>query len=66
MSLNMMIETEGRNYTASEYTAWLKDAASSSPAPSGSTPPVPTAQSSHASPNERRAARGYRLPERSQ
>jgi hypothetical protein len=26
MSLNMLIETEGRNYTASEYTAWLKDA----------------------------------------
>ena len=26
MSLNMLIETEGRNYTASEYTAWLQDA----------------------------------------
>jgi hypothetical protein len=26
MSLNMIIETEGRNCTASEYTAWLKDA----------------------------------------
>lgn len=26
MSLNMLIETEGRNYTAAEYTAWLKDA----------------------------------------
>jgi predicted O-methyltransferase YrrM len=26
MSLNMLIETEGRNYTASEYTAWLDDA----------------------------------------
>lgn len=26
MSLNMLIETEGRNYTASEYTAWLTDA----------------------------------------
>jgi SAM-dependent methyltransferase len=26
MSLNMLIETEGRNYTASEYTAWLKGA----------------------------------------
>jgi len=25
MSLNMLIETEGRNYTASEYTAWLDD-----------------------------------------
>ena len=22
----MLIETEGRNYTASEYTAWLTDA----------------------------------------
>jgi 3-hydroxy-5-methyl-1-naphthoate 3-O-methyltransferase len=26
MSLNMLIETEGRNYTACEYTAWLDDA----------------------------------------
>ncbi|MDT3687964.1 MAG: methyltransferase [Pseudorhodoplanes sp.] len=26
MSLNMLIETEGRNYTASEYTAWLAEA----------------------------------------
>jgi SAM-dependent methyltransferase len=26
MSLNMLIETEGRNYTAGEYTAWLDDA----------------------------------------
>ena len=26
MSLNMLIETEGRNYTASEYTTWLDDA----------------------------------------
>jgi hypothetical protein len=26
MSLNMLIEAEGRNYTASEYTDWLKDA----------------------------------------
>ncbi len=25
MSLNMLIETEGRNYTAAEYTAWLTD-----------------------------------------
>jgi SAM-dependent methyltransferase len=25
MSLNMLIETEGRNYTACEYTAWLDD-----------------------------------------
>ena len=23
MSLNMLIETEGRNYTAAEYGAWL-------------------------------------------
>jgi hypothetical protein len=26
MSLNMLIEAEGRNYTAKEYTAWLSDA----------------------------------------
>lgn len=26
MSLNMLIETEGRNYTAAEYAAWLRDA----------------------------------------
>jgi predicted O-methyltransferase YrrM len=26
MSLNMLIETEGRNYTAAEYTNWLQDA----------------------------------------
>jgi 3-hydroxy-5-methyl-1-naphthoate 3-O-methyltransferase len=26
MSLNMLIETEGRNYTAAEYTAWLHEA----------------------------------------
>lgn len=26
MSLNMLIETEGRNYTAAEYTSWLHDA----------------------------------------
>ena len=26
MSLNMLIETEGRNYTPAEYTAWLEDA----------------------------------------
>jgi predicted O-methyltransferase YrrM len=26
MSLNMLIETEGRNYTPTEYTAWLEDA----------------------------------------
>jgi predicted O-methyltransferase YrrM len=26
MSLNMLIETEGRNYTPAEYSAWLKDA----------------------------------------
>jgi hypothetical protein len=26
MSLNMLIEAEGRNYTAGEYTAWLRDA----------------------------------------
>jgi 3-hydroxy-5-methyl-1-naphthoate 3-O-methyltransferase len=26
MSLNMLIESEGRNYTASEYTAWLEGA----------------------------------------
>ncbi|HZD69691.1 MAG TPA: methyltransferase [Actinomycetes bacterium] len=26
MSLNMLVETEGRNYTASEYSAWLQDA----------------------------------------
>jgi predicted O-methyltransferase YrrM len=25
MSLNMLVETEGRNYTAAEYTTWLKD-----------------------------------------
>ncbi|MFC7619393.1 methyltransferase [Microlunatus sp. GCM10028923] len=25
MSLNMLIETEGRNYTSAEYTAWLRD-----------------------------------------
>jgi ubiquinone/menaquinone biosynthesis C-methylase UbiE len=25
MSLNMLIETEGRNYTWSEYTSWLKE-----------------------------------------
>jgi 3-hydroxy-5-methyl-1-naphthoate 3-O-methyltransferase len=25
MSLNMLIETEGRNYTWAEYTAWLED-----------------------------------------
>ena len=25
MSLNMLIETEGRNYTPAEYTAWLGD-----------------------------------------
>lgn len=26
MSLNMLIETEGRNYTAAEYAAWLEEA----------------------------------------
>jgi hypothetical protein len=26
MSLNMLIETEGRNYTPAEYTIWLQDA----------------------------------------
>jgi hypothetical protein len=26
MSLNMLIETEGRNYTPAEYTQWLEDA----------------------------------------
>jgi hypothetical protein len=26
MSLNMLIETEGRNHTAAEYTTWLADA----------------------------------------
>jgi precorrin-6B methylase 2 len=26
MSLNMLIETEGRNYTPSEYSAWLREA----------------------------------------
>ncbi|TPL03483.1 methyltransferase [Mesorhizobium sp. B2-4-16] len=26
MSLNMLIETEGRNYTSAEYSAWLEDA----------------------------------------
>ena len=26
MSLNMLIETEGRNYTAAEYSAWLEEA----------------------------------------
>jgi hypothetical protein len=26
MSLNMLIETEGRNYTPAEYTEWLEDA----------------------------------------
>jgi hypothetical protein len=26
MSMNMLIETEGRNYTPSEYSAWLEDA----------------------------------------
>lgn len=26
MSLNMLIETEGRNYAAAEYAAWLRDA----------------------------------------
>lgn len=26
MSLNMLIETEGRNYTAAEYTVWLREA----------------------------------------
>src|SRR4029079_13830386 len=31
MSLNMLIETEGRNYAASEYTAWLKDAGFTEP-----------------------------------
>jgi hypothetical protein len=25
MSLNMLIETEGRNYTWAEYTQWLKE-----------------------------------------
>jgi 3-hydroxy-5-methyl-1-naphthoate 3-O-methyltransferase len=25
MSLNMLIETEGRNYTAAEYGAWLDE-----------------------------------------
>ena len=25
MSLNMLIETEGRNYTPAEYTAWLEE-----------------------------------------
>ena len=25
MSLNMLIETEGRNYTPAEYTSWLTD-----------------------------------------
>jgi 3-hydroxy-5-methyl-1-naphthoate 3-O-methyltransferase len=26
MSLNMLIETEGRNYTPAEYTEWMEDA----------------------------------------
>ena len=26
MSLNMLIETEGRNYTPAEYAEWMKDA----------------------------------------
>ena len=26
MSLNMLIETEGRNYTPAEYSSWLQDA----------------------------------------
>ena len=26
MSLNMLIETEGRNYTPAEYSTWLEDA----------------------------------------
>jgi len=26
MSLNMLIETEGRNYTSAEYSAWLEEA----------------------------------------
>src|SRR3546814_9754007 len=26
MSLNMLIETEGRNYTPAEYSAWLEEA----------------------------------------
>jgi hypothetical protein len=25
MSLNMLIETEGRNYTPAEYSSWLED-----------------------------------------
>jgi hypothetical protein len=25
MSLNMLVETEGRNYTPAEYRAWLRD-----------------------------------------
>lgn len=25
MSLNMLIETEGRNYTSTEYAGWLQD-----------------------------------------
>ena len=25
MSLNMLVETEGRNYTPTEYTRWLHD-----------------------------------------
>jgi len=31
MSLNMLIETEGRNYTAGEYRAWLLDAGFAEP-----------------------------------
>jgi predicted O-methyltransferase YrrM len=31
MSLNMLVETEGRNYTAAEYTSWLTDTGFTSP-----------------------------------
>ena len=36
----MLIETEGRNYTAAEYTAWLKDAGFVEPPTAGQTGPA--------------------------
>jgi hypothetical protein len=43
MSLNMLVETKERNYTAAEYSDWLTEVASSIPKPCLSRRPAPTA-----------------------
>jgi hypothetical protein len=41
----MLIDDEGRNYTAAEYGQWLTEPASASHAASPATSPAPTASS---------------------